>query len=141
MTEGSLVIDACVVADALIDTGEVGARARTYLHHPRVYVPELLFTEVSAVLQAHERQTGVVNDQTFQSLMSYAWISVPFESFGALGWRLRHHVSMADACYLALAVGLAATLVTSDRKLARASARYCYVLIPGAEKEATDHPG
>ena len=119
----------------------MGARARTYLHHPRVYVPELLFTEVSAVLQAHERQTGVVNDQKLQSLMSYAWTSVPYESFGAVGWRLRHHVSMADACYLALAVGLAATLVTSDRKLARASARYCDVLIPGAEKEATDHPG
>lgn len=141
MTRGSLVIDACVVADALIDTGEVGARARTYLHHPRVYVPELLFAEVSAVLKKDERLSGVVNDERFQSLMRYAWISVPFDSFGGVCWRLRHHVSMADACYLALAVGLRATLVTSDRKLARASAGYCDVLIPGAEKEATDHPG
>ena len=140
MTGGNVVLDACVVADGLIGTDEAGRRARDYLDHPSVYVPELLFTEVGSVLKKEEQKTGVAVDQKFETLMSYSWKSVPFHVFGSLCWRHRHHVSMNDACYLALAILLSATLVTRDNKLARAASRYCEVLIPGVDGEAGHQP-
>ena len=141
MTRGNIVLDASVVADGLIGKGEEGSRAREYLDHPRAYVPELLFAEVGAVLKREERKSGAVVDQKFQTLLSYGWKSVPFEVFGPLSWRHRHHVSMYDACYLALSIVLSATLVTNDKRLARAASRYCDVLILWVEGEAGYQPG
>ena len=34
-------------------------------------------------------------------------------------WRLRHHITVSDACYVVLARRLGATLVTGDKRLAR----------------------
>jgi predicted nucleic acid-binding protein len=45
-------------------------------------------------------------------------------------WELREHVNAADATYVALAEALAAPLVTTDRRLARAHGAHVPVLAP-----------
>jgi len=43
-------------------------------------------------------------------------------------WQLRHDITAVDAAYVALAEALGVPLITADRKLARAAARYCEVV-------------
>ena len=56
---------------------------------------------------------------------------MPFSVFSPLTWALRHEVSLYDAADVALAMALGVPLATKDRELARASTRYCEVVIPG----------
>lgn len=45
-------------------------------------------------------------------------------------WNLRDNVTAFDAVYVALAEAMGATLVTLDRRLARAAEPYCDVIVP-----------
>ena len=44
-------------------------------------------------------------------------------------WAMRHNITPCDASYVALAVELDVPLVTADRRLAAAAARYCEVIV------------
>ncbi|MEK9602010.1 MAG: type II toxin-antitoxin system VapC family toxin, partial [Pontimonas sp.] len=84
-----------------------------------------------SALRRHEVRLERSLDADFGTLLRIPWNRVPFSVFSPLTWALRHEVSLYDAAYVALAMALGVPLVTTDRKLARASTRYCQVVIPG----------
>lgn len=127
----SMVIDASVAVDGLIDQTSAGDHARELMGQPGIYVPDLLYSEVSSALRRHEVLTRRSLDSEFGTLLRVPWDRVPFSVFSPLTWALRHEVSLYDAAYVALAMALGVPLATKDRKLARASTRYCEVVIPG----------
>jgi predicted nucleic acid-binding protein len=126
-----MVIDASIVVDGLIDQTSAGDHARELMGKPGIYVPDLLYSEVSSALRKHEVRLGRSFDPEFGSLLRVPWDRVPFSVFGPLTWPLRHDVSLYDAAYVALALALGVPLATTDRKLASVATRYCEVVIPG----------
>jgi len=126
-----MVVDASVVVNGLVDSTGVGNHARALMAQSGVYVPELLYSEVSNALRREEVRQQRSMEQEFESLLRLPWDRVPFGTFGRLTWPLRHDVSLYDASYVALAIALQVPLATTDRKLARVATRYCAVVIPG----------
>jgi len=127
----SMVVDASVVVDGLLDPTNVGDHARAAMGQSGVYVPGLLYPKVSHALRTEEVRQQRSMEQEFESLLRLPWDRVPFGSFGQLTWPLRHDVSLYDAVSVALAMVLQVPLATTDRKLARVATRYCAVVIPG----------
>lgn len=127
----SIVLDASVVVDGLVDSTAVGDHARALMGQPGVYVPDLLYSEVSNALRRREVRLGRSFDPEFRTLLRVPWDRVPFSVFGPLTWPLRYDVSLYDAAYVALAMVLGVPLATTDRKLASVATRYCEVVIPG----------
>ena len=93
--------------------------------------PDLVFSEVGHVLRAEERRSSVDLTEHFATFIKSPWTFFRFSEYASIAWPLRHDVSLYDACYVALAMGLRIPLVTLDRKLASAATRYCEVHIPG----------
>ena len=126
-----VVVDASVAIDGLINVSSRGEECRTILNSSGVYVPGLIFSEVSNVLRRYELTGTPDVDGLFAQLLRVPWDTVGFAHYAELVWPLRHDVSLYDAAYVALAMVLNVPLVTIDRKLATAAKRYCEVLIPG----------
>jgi len=127
----SIALDASVVVDGLVDSSATGDHARALMGQPGVYVPELLYSEVSNALRRREVRLKRSMEREFTSLLRLPWDRVPVGTFGRLTWPLRHDVSLYDATYVALAMVLDVPLATTDRKLASVATRYCEVVIPG----------
>ena len=127
----SMVLDASVVVNGLVDPTDVGRAARVLMAQPEVFVPDLLYSEVSNALRKEELRQQHSMDRQFDSLLKLPWDRVPSAAFARLTWPLRHDVSLYDAAYVALAMVLRVPLATTDKKLARVATRYCEVVIPG----------
>jgi predicted nucleic acid-binding protein len=70
-------------------------------------------------------RSGIVTeDAVADALLDVAALDVqshPVESLLAGAWQRRHNVSLADALYVELAAQLDTVVVTTDRRLARAT--------------------
>lgn len=126
-----MVIDASVVVDGLLDHSVAGDHCRDLMGQSGVYVPDLLYSEVSNALRREEVRRQRSMEPEFRVLLRLPWDRVPFATFGPLTWALRHDVSLYDASYVALAMALRVPVATHDRKLASVATRYCEVVIPG----------
>lgn len=126
-----IVADASVVIEGWIDDTQGGEPCREILEGSDIYVPGLIFLEVSHALRRYERLGTPGVDELFAQLVRVRWATVGFEEYADVVWPLRHDVSLYDAAYVALAMVLRVPLVTVDRKLATAAQPYCEVLIPG----------
>lgn len=114
-----IVIDASAMVEALIGrganyelldglTGEMNA-------------PHLLDVEVLSVLRAlvlGERLTADVAERAKRDHFAFCINRRDAEPLADRIWQLRHQFTSYDACYVALAEALDATLYTCDRKLA-----------------------
>ena len=126
-----VVDDASVAIDGLINVSSRGEECRSMLDSSDVFVPGLIFSEVSNVLRRYDLTGTPDVDGLFAQLLDMPWETIAFEHYARLVWPLRHDVSLYDAAYVALAMVLKVPLVTIDRKLAAAAKPYCEVLIPG----------
>ena len=126
----SLVADASFVVNAWLPGDDQGRRAHDFLESHHVFVPELLFVEVSKQFRRFENIGWPDAEREFSRFLSAPWFVIPFAVYGRLAWTFRHDVSLTDACYVALARGLRVPLVTHDLKLAKTAARYCDVMTP-----------
>lgn len=126
-----LVLDASVVVQGWIDDADNGEPCRDILQTSEIFVPGLIFPEVSHTLRRYERLGTPGINELFAQLIRVRWDVVSFEDYAELVWPLRHDISLYDAAYVALAMVLKVPLVTLDRKLATAATPYCDVLIPG----------
>lgn len=126
-----IVADASVVIEAWVDPLGNSEESRRLLEDSTVWVPDVIFPEVSHSLRKFEVAGYADMTQAFAGLSTVPWNTVRFTDYAELLWPLRHDVSLYDACYVALAMVLRAPLVTLDRKLASSATRYCEVIIPG----------
>jgi predicted nucleic acid-binding protein len=125
-----IVADASALVLALVDEGASGALARERLLASDVAVPELADVEVLAVLRREVLAGRLSAERGEAALRDYAdlgperWSHRPLV---ARAWDLRDSVSAYDVQYVALAELLEASLVTADRRLARAPGLRCPV--------------
>jgi predicted nucleic acid-binding protein len=94
-------------------------------HPSRLYVPDLLYVEVTHVLLKHVRggrysARDVEGD--LAGLLEMDLRPVPTRDLveDAQAIALRHGLSVYDACYVVLSARVSAPLVTADQKLVRA---------------------
>lgn len=129
------VIDASVLVNALGDDGPDGVMARDELRRAEQLVaPDLIDVETAAVLRrlwVH----GVLDEHRFEvalnHLIALDFDRVPTRRLLSHAVRLRHDVTMYDACYVALAQILNAELITGDARLGRAVDGRCRVRVLG----------
>ena len=128
-----LVVDASCVAEVVL-AGPDAEPVRERLESDREQAaPHLVDAEVLGVVRrAHLRREldGTAARQAIDDLESWPATRVDHRPLLQRAWQLRDSVSAPDALYLALAEALDATLLTLDRRLARAAGRRCRVDIP-----------
>jgi len=123
-----IVVDASVVAVALGDDGEDGARARSWIAGERLFAPELIDLEVASVWRRALRRRRLDERRAHQALddlRSLPLARAPHAPLLDRIWELADNITPYDAAYVALAEALAAPLVTADRRLTRAPGTRC----------------
>ncbi len=121
-----IVTDASVVLDVLLGTSRAAAAAARLLGGDTLHAPHLLDLEVAQVLRRYERAGSLSAQLGATALADLSVLPIeryPHEPFLPRIWELRHNATAYDACYLALAEVLNATLLTSDRRLAEMAGR------------------
>lgn len=127
-----IVVDASVVANLVADDGVSGDRARSAVVSAdgEVAVPDLVDVESVAVFR-RRWQRGDLTEQRFRhavgDLLALPFLRFPVGPFMVRAFDLRDNVTAYDACYVALAEALDATLVTADARLAGAPGITCRV--------------
>jgi predicted nucleic acid-binding protein len=123
-----IVADASVLAVALADDGPDGDQARARLRGERVALPELAELEVASVLR-RQLAAGVLDARravlALDDLAALPARRAPHRPLLARCWELRDNLTIYEAAYVALAETVQATLLTADRRLARAPGPRC----------------
>ena len=125
-----IVVDASVIASALIDDSPGGERARDRLRGERLAAPHVLDLEVVAVWRrqaAAGRWTARRVSLALADLRDLPVRRARHVELLPRCWELRDNVTTYDAAYVALAEALEVTLITADRRLARTSGVHCTV--------------
>ncbi len=130
-----IVVDASVLAVALLDDGPDGEGARGRLRGEDLAAPALVDLEVASVWRGLAR--GGHLDPRRASLAFDDLTALPLhraDHAPLLGrcWELRDNLTVYDAAYVALAEALDATLLTGDHRLARATGPRCTIEVLGA---------
>ncbi len=115
-----IVLDASALLELLLRT-PTGERVEKRIFAETLHVPHLLDLEVLQALRRYCQKKILTTEHAAQAwgilldlpLRRYAhWIVLPRI------WQLRDHLTAYDACYVALAEALDATLLTCDHALA-----------------------
>lgn len=117
------VLDASALSEYLVSRRRGGAVASLLARDADVHLPHLAIVETTSVLRgwvlgghlSAERAATALTD-----LAAFPGQRWPAEPLLPRVWQLRSNMSAYDATYVALAEALAATLVTTDARLARA---------------------
>jgi predicted nucleic acid-binding protein len=129
------VLDASVFVNALAVEGEPGEAARDVLRRLGVLeVPAVFPAEVTSAVR-RMLLAGVIDERiatdTLVALTDVTKVSHPFEPFIERIWQLRHHLTVYDAWYVALAEALDTPLFTADQQLAEAPGLRCDITVVG----------
>lgn len=124
-----LVVDASVVAAALIDDGPIGRWCEDELRRGEALVgPHLLPVETTAVLRSAVARGVLSAVEARLALDQLLRVPVelwPFALFAERAWELRDNLTASDGWYVALAERLGAPRATLDHRLRRASGPRC----------------
>jgi predicted nucleic acid-binding protein len=123
-----LVVDASVLAVALLDDGADGDLVRRRLRGERLAAPALIDLEAASVWRGLAR--GGHLDARRVGLALDDLRDLPLQRVGhtplvARCWELRDNLTIYDASYVALAEALQTRLLTGDGRLARATGPRC----------------
>lgn len=119
-----IVVDASAIVDLVIDAPRGRSVARHLRDAGEAWAPELLQVEVASALWRLNRGGVLTDDEASQAVSDALAVpveSVPHVLLGTRAWDLRQDLRISDAFYVALAEHLAAPLLTTDRRLARAA--------------------
>lgn len=128
-----LVVDASALYEVIAATPSAEAIRQRLATDPDHSAPHLVDVEVLGVIRRHHLDGRLDLTAATQAVDELAeW---PGERFAhrpllSRAWELRFTVRHADAVYVALAEALAATLVTTDGRLARAPGPQCQIDVP-----------
>ncbi len=125
-----LVIDASVLAVAIADDGKDGDAARARLRGETLAAPELIDLEVISVLRRQNRTNVFDNRRAALAITDLRALPIQRATHLPLlarCWELRDNLTTYDAAYVALAEALNTTLLTGDRRLARAPGPRCTI--------------
>jgi predicted nucleic acid-binding protein len=128
-----IVCDASALVALLLDAGPDGQWATKALTGVDIVAPSLLMFESANIIRRHELARLVGADQAAQAhadMLDLAIEQWPYELLAARAWALRRNLSSYDASYVALAELTSATLVTLDRRIARAPDLRCAIAMP-----------
>ena len=124
-----IVVDASVLANALVYADERGQRSRAVLGRDTEWVaPEHWKAEVFSVLRGltlGRKISSQVGERGVGRIRDLAVETVPVDELLLGMWQMRESISGYDAAYVALAEARELTLVTADARLAKAATRHC----------------
>jgi predicted nucleic acid-binding protein len=125
-----IVVDASVLAPALVDDGSIGRRARERLRGERLAAPLLIDLEVLATFRRIAHGDDIDEQRLARAVSRLAHLRMrrmPHVPLLPRAWALRHNVTAYDAAYIALAEAMDVPLVTADARLAGAPGIACEV--------------
>jgi predicted nucleic acid-binding protein len=131
-----IVVDASVLAPALLDDDARGDRLRARLVDEALAAPELIDLEVVTVCRRRSRAGRLSARRADVALADLAALPLERAPHGPLMhriWNLRHNLTAYDASYVALAEALDTILLTGDERLARAAGIRCEVELLAVE--------
>jgi predicted nucleic acid-binding protein len=129
----SFVCDASALAALLLDSGPDGQWVAQALEPSEIAAPTLLTYETANVIRRHELAGQISPDQSAQAhadLLDLAIELWPYDLLATRAWELRQNLSIYDAAYVALAEIADVTLVTLDKRLAKAPGTRCRIVTP-----------
>jgi len=129
----TVVIDASVLAAALIDSGKEGRWAEATIAANDSVAPELVLVETSNVLRRLERARQISTFEASSAHRDLMRLDLELFSFGPFAervWVLRDNLTSYDAWYVALAEALRCAFATLDRRITRASGPTCDFITP-----------
>ena len=115
-------MDASAAVNALVP-GELQDATLGHLGEHDLFVPELIDTEVLSALARLERAGVIGADEAGHAVASWQRLPCTRVSTAPLVpeiWAARQSLRISDAHYVVLSTALGATLLTADRRLARA---------------------
>jgi predicted nucleic acid-binding protein len=128
-----IVVDASVLADALLDDGPLGAAARAALTaDPYWAAPAHLLVEVLSVIRGKTLggKLGLTRaNEAVAALSELVVDEVDISQLVDRIWQLRGNLTAYAAAYVAAAETLECPLVTGDGKLAKASGPHCEIRV------------
>lgn len=127
----AIVIDSSVVVDFLVLRRQPSLKGLFADHD--LHSLQFLGLEFLNALRRLERLHVVDVAMAQASVEHLAALTIrqyPHEPLTRAIWELRHNLSAYDAAHVALAQELDLPLVTADRRLARAAAGVCDVIVP-----------
>jgi len=129
----SFVCDSSAVAALLIDSGPDGQWVTRTIDSGDITAPALVTYETANVIRRHELSGQISPDQAAQAhadLLDLAIELWPYDILAERAWELRHNLSIYDAAYVALAETTDLTLITLDKRLAKAPGSKCRIAAP-----------
>jgi predicted nucleic acid-binding protein len=129
----SFVCDASAVAALLLDSGPDGQWVTQTIASGEIAAPALVTYETANVIRRHELAGQISPDQSAQAhadLLDLAIELWPYDLLAMRAWELRANLSIYDATYVALAELADRTLVTLDKRLAKAPGSRCRIAAP-----------
>jgi predicted nucleic acid-binding protein len=125
-----LVVDASVLAPAIVDAGTDGTTIRARLRGESIAGPDLVRIEVLAVVRKRRIDGSLTIDQAeaaVDDLLDFPLSVFPAAPLVRRVWELRDNLTAYDAFYVALAEALDCPLLTADARLANAPGNNCTV--------------
>ncbi len=125
-----LVLDSSALVALLVDAGPTGEWAAEAVRSAEIAAPELALFETGNVLRRRqlagdlEPVEATLAHGDLLALPLHLW---PYAALAERAWALRGALTIYDASYVALAELLEASMLTLDRRLARAGG----VALPG----------
>jgi predicted nucleic acid-binding protein len=129
----SFVCDASALAALLLDSGPDGQWVARTIDSGDITAPTLVTYETANVIRKHELSGQVSPDQAAQAHADLLDLTIelwPYDILAARAWELRRNLSIYDATYVALAEATGLTLVTLDKRLAKAPGTRCRIATP-----------
>lgn len=128
-----IVVDCSAIIDALVGPTDDVANLRQLLGSERLSAPTLLDYEVVSALKGLTRAGRLEHTAAIDVLGDYADLTIGrwglVDGFRRRAFELSAGLSSYDAAYVVLAEALDATLVTRDRKLAKAARELVEIMV------------
>ncbi|HEX5970076.1 MAG TPA: type II toxin-antitoxin system VapC family toxin [Intrasporangium sp.] len=124
------VVDASVLAVALLDDGPDGDHLRARLRGEELAAPSLIDLEVVSVWRGLARGGPLDARRVAYALDDLRALPLQRVDHGGMimrCWELRENLTIYDAACVALAEALQSTLLTAGRRIGRASGSTCSI--------------